>query len=110
MTDVIYLIGNDQYCKLGYTQNLTRRLKQLQRWPGEITVFHQIPGNPKMEQRLHQKARSCGPYCGGKAGEWYPIHRKSELIRMMNRENPQITTFLGSIPFIGRWIHSLLPP
>lgn len=106
MPGVIYLVGNDQHCKLGYTQDLPKRLKQLQRWPGEIRIFHQIPGNPQMEQQLHQKARTSGLYCGGRSGEWYPIARRYELIRMMNMENPQLGDL--AISLIGGWLKTLL--
>lgn len=109
--EVIYLIGNPWYLKLGTTKNLNQRLRQLQRWPGELKILHSVPGGALLEKEIHRIARASGPYLGGTRGEWYPPHRKRDLLILMDShtKKPQIQdTVIAACKWIVKTIKDVI--
>lgn len=62
--------------KVGFTKNIKNRLKQLQRWDGELTIVDVIQATIYKEKNLHKLLHATGDYFGD---EWYPINRKTEI-------------------------------
>lgn len=65
---MIYLISYDnQFLKIGYTKNITKRLSQLQvSSPVKLEVLHLIDGNTILEKKLHVLFKDLRT-----SGEWF---------------------------------------
>jgi len=77
----IYLFSNSQVLKLGYSTNPENRIKQLQRWEGELEVLNIVEGTLPQEKQLHSLLHQVGDSFGD---EWYPIYRENEILNLMN--------------------------
>ena len=80
----IYIIEANNAIKLGYSSNVTNRLKTLQRWPSELELLCYIKGTLKQEQTLHYQLHNTGDYFGS---EWYPLYRKQEILELLTKKN-----------------------
>jgi len=80
----IYLFSNSQVLKLGYSTNPENRIKQLQRWEGELEVLNIVEGTLPQEKQLHSLLHQVGDSFGD---EWYPIYRENEILNLMNSLN-----------------------
>jgi hypothetical protein len=77
----IYLFESElKVLKLGFSTNVERRFRELQRWRGELVILEVVKGAIKEEGNIHKLLHSSGEYLGD---EWYPIHRKDEILRLM---------------------------
>jgi hypothetical protein len=77
----IYLIeDNFSLLKLGFTNNIDKRVKALQRWDGELSVICFIKSTLYKEKQLHKLLHSKGLFFGE---EWYPKTRKEEIIELL---------------------------
>lgn len=65
---MIYLIShNDQFLKIGYTNNIKNRLSQLQcSSPIKLKLLHLIDGDTSLESDIHNMFRHIGA-----SGEWF---------------------------------------
>lgn len=72
----IYLIQADDKLKVGFTRNVPKRIKELQRWAGEIHLVKSIKGTIYLEKKFHKFLQSQGEYFGD---EWYPDYRLEEI-------------------------------
>jgi len=80
----IYLFSNSQVLKLGYSTNPENRIKQLQRWEGELEVLNIVEGTLPQEKQLHSLLHQVVDSFGD---EWYPIYRENEILNLMNSIN-----------------------
>lgn len=77
----IYLFESSlNLLKLGFTKNIKSRLKQLQRWNGELTIINIIEGSVYKEKEIHKILHATGEYFGD---EWYPTDRKNEILTIL---------------------------
>lgn len=80
----IYLFASEQVLKLGFSTNPEKRIKDLQRWNGELEIIHTIKGTESKEKQLHKLLHQTGEYFGC---EWYPVYRKHEILNLMGFVN-----------------------
>lgn len=79
----IYLIeDNFSLLKLGFTNNIDKRVKALQRWDGELSVVCFIKSTLYKEKQLHKLLHSTGLFFGE---EWYPKTRKEEILELLKQ-------------------------
>ena len=98
ITEYIYIIscGEDSPVKVGYTQNVSNRLDELQVGnPYLLQVEAAIPGNERCEGILHEQF-----YGTSIRGEWFwPTNCVKEAIRKMAMLERQLQEYRHSI----RW-------
>jgi hypothetical protein len=82
----IYLFDDNlNAVKLGFTNNIEKRLKNLQRWEGELSVICFIKSTLYKEKSLHKLLHSTGAFFGE---EWYPRRRKDEIVELLKTVAP----------------------
>ena len=80
----LYLLDSGTVLKLGYTANVEKRIRAIERWDGELELIATIRGTINLEQAIHRYLRATGEYYGN---EWYPVSRKAEILNVLNLEN-----------------------
>lgn len=66
--------------KLGWTKNVQRRLKELQRWPGELEIIRTVEGTMAKELKIHKEL---GRMFKRLSKEWYPVEIESTALILM---------------------------
>jgi hypothetical protein len=77
----IYLLEGSNALKLGYSTNVSQRLKALNRWKGELDIVAKVKGTINKEKTLHSILHNTGDYLGD---EWYPVYRKHEILALLS--------------------------
>jgi len=81
-TGQVYIIGNLEYktCKIGYSENPNKRVKDLQTGcPFLLTILASFPGNVPIEKQIHRKYAHLHLI-----GEWFTI---DEVLLKVIQEN-----------------------
>lgn len=79
----IYLITNDDFIKLGFSTNVTKRIKSLQTSsPKRLKLIKRVKGTIEQEKQLHRKLLQYRVN-----GEWYRYEHKNILINCLDLLN-----------------------
>ena len=67
----VYVIGFADYVKIGWSENVTRRLFDIQRHaPENLVLYSLFAASPQAERKLHQRFKSIRLH-----GEWFALTR-----------------------------------
>ena len=65
----VYVIGFADYVKIGWSENVARRLFEIQKYaPEELVLYKFIPANAETEGQLHRRFSHLRLY-----GEWFAL-------------------------------------
>lgn len=65
--------GNPIAIKVGWSKNVQKRIKQIERWKGEIKLLMAVPGTMAQEMRIH---RDLGRTYPRLSKEWYGLEAR----------------------------------
>ena len=80
MKEYIYLLSNGHSIILGNSTDPENKVKQLQRWEGELEIITIIEGTQDKELDLHSILKETGSHFNC---EWYPAYRKHEILNLL---------------------------